>query len=52
MTFQIGDTVRVLPPFDVAWPGEWIITGINPDTGAHQINGGKDFAPEYLEKVT
>lgn len=50
--FQIGDIVRVHPPFDQAWPGEWEIVGINPDTGAFQIDGGVDFAPEHLDKVS
>jgi hypothetical protein len=49
MTFNIGDYVRVKPPFDAAWPGVWQIVSINPDTGAFQIDGGVDFAPEHLE---
>lgn len=48
---QIGDIVRVLAPFNVAFPHEYEVCGINADTGAYQICGDRDFAPEYLEKV-
>lgn len=49
---QVGDVVRVKPPFDVALPGEYVIEGQNPETGAWQIAGGIDFAEEHLEAVT
>lgn len=48
---EIGDKVRVKPPFEELFPGVWEITGIDADTGALQINGGKDFDPIHLEKV-
>lgn len=47
--FSIGDRVRVKPPFDEFFPDVWIITGINPDTGAFQIADGVDFDPIHLE---
>lgn len=48
---QIGDRVRVLPPFDSAFPDVYTIDGINPDTGALQIMGDRDFDAAFLEKV-
>lgn len=49
--FTIGDIVRVLPPFNVAFPDTYEISGIDPDTGSYQICGDRDFAEAYLEKV-
>lgn len=46
--FQVGDRVRVAPPFDAALPDVYTIEGVNPETGAFQIAGGIDFAAEHL----
>ena len=48
---QVGDTVRVLAPFNEAFPGTYVIEGINPVTGSFLIAGGRDFDAEYLELV-
>lgn len=50
-TLKVGDTVRVLPPFDAGFPGLWVIEAVNPETGAFQIAGGIDFAADHLQKV-
>lgn len=49
---QVGDRVRVKPPFDTALPGEYVIESQNPDTGAWRIADGVDFSEEHLEPVT
>ena len=49
--FSIGDAVRVRAPFTESYPGQYVITGITPATGAYQIDG-VDFAGEYLEAVS
>lgn len=51
MELQIGDFVRVLEPFSAAFPDVYTIDGINPDTGAFQICGDRDFEASFLEKV-
>lgn len=48
---EVGDLVRVLAPFSDAFPDVYEVCGINPDTGAYQICGDRDFSPEYLEKA-
>lgn len=48
---NVGDIVRVLPPFDVAFPGTYVIESTNAETGAFRIADGRDFDPIYLEKV-
>ena len=47
---QIGDTVRVLPPFNVSFPDTYVIEGVS-EAGAWQICGGCDFDEIYLELV-
>ncbi len=49
--FSIGDSVRVKAPFTESYPGQYVVTGVNPETGAYQIDG-VDFAGEYLEAAT
>jgi hypothetical protein len=46
--FNIGDRVVVLAPFDQFYPGVWVITGVNAETGAYQIADGVDFDASYL----
>ena len=46
--FSLGQMVRVLPPFNVAFPGEYRIIGFAPE--AVRIEGG-EFAVQYLEAV-
>lgn len=48
---QVGDIVRVLAPFNVAFPDTYEVTGINEVTGALQILDGRDFDAVFLEKV-
>lgn len=48
--FQVGDNVRVLAPFDTAFPGVYPIEYIKDD-GTCGICVDRDFAPIYLEKV-
>lgn len=51
MTIAIGSIVRVKPPFDEAFPGEWEVNGQNEANGAWQIDGGADFDEVWLEEV-
>lgn len=51
MTFAIGDQVRVDAPFSDFYPDIYTIQSIS-ETGAFEILGGIDFAPEHLIKVT
>lgn len=46
--FSVGDTVRVLAPFDAAYPDTYEINSVSEESV--NING-VDFAPSYLEKV-
>lgn len=47
---QVGDMVRVLPPFTEAFPGVYEIVAIHPN-GICVICEDRDFHPMYLEKV-
>jgi hypothetical protein len=50
--YQVGDTVRVLPPFDEAFPGQRVVTEIvhNPDgTGVYILGEAGGFDAIYLE---
>lgn len=52
--WHLGQIVRVLPPFDTGYPGEYPIIAINPTTETITIevnDSGADFAPVYLEAV-
>jgi len=55
--FQIGDWVRVSPPFHEVYPDVYQITGQDAATGAWRLEiPGQpeltpDFADEHLEKV-
>ena len=49
MPLQVGDSVRVLAPFNEAFPGTYVIESVNPLSGAFQIAGGCDFDAVYLE---
>lgn len=51
MTIAIGSTVKVKPPFDDAFPGEWVVTGLS-ETGAWQIGDGVDFDENNLIEVS
>jgi hypothetical protein len=46
---SVGDMVRVKPPFDVHFPGVYVVEGRNEETGALQIMGGRDFDAVFLE---
>jgi hypothetical protein len=48
---QVGDRVRVKAPFDELFPDVYTIDGVNPETGAFQICGDRDFDPVHLELV-
>jgi len=47
--FAVGQLVRVLPPFDAAFPDAYPIEGFSP--ASVQIAGGVDFDPVYLAAV-
>jgi len=47
---QIGDKVKILPPFDVHFPGEFVVEAIKED-GTCVIMSDRDFDPKFLEKV-
>lgn len=49
--FNVGDKVTVSEWFVQAFPGVYTIESIRED-GTCTINGGVDFAPEHLTKVT
>lgn len=49
--WHLGQTVRVLAPFDAAYPATYQLIGIDPVAQALTIEGGAQFAPEYLEAV-
>ena len=44
---QIGDIVRVLPPFDKEFPDAYVIEGVS-EAGAFQICDGREFDEKYL----
>jgi len=46
---SVGDMVRVKPPFDVHFPDVYEVEGMNEETGAFQIMGGRDFDAVFLE---
>lgn len=48
--FQVGDTVRVLSPFTIAFPETYTIDAIH-ENGVCVICGDRDFDPIFLEKV-
>lgn len=48
--FAVDDLVRVRPPFNAEFPGEYKIDYIMPD-GTCFIAGDRSFAPEHLEAV-
>jgi len=46
--FTVGDSVRVLSPFNISYPDIYTIVSVSGES----INiDGVDFAPNYLEKV-
>lgn len=47
--FELGQLVRVLPPFDGAFPEPVAIEAFTES--AVRIEGGAEFAPEFLEAV-
>ena len=47
---QVGDTVKVLPPFDIAFPETYTVEAVKED-GTCTIAGDRDFDPIYLEKI-
>ena len=47
---QVGDSVKVLPPFDLTFPAVYAVEAVKPD-GTCTIEGDRDFDPIYLEKI-
>lgn len=47
---QAGDTVKVLPPFDIAFPDTYTVEAVKED-GTCVIADGRDFDPIHLEKI-
>jgi hypothetical protein len=48
---KVGDMVRARAPFNEALPDVYPIDGVDPETGAFQICGDRDFDPVHLELV-
>lgn len=49
--WSVGQMVHVLAPFDAAYPGTYMLVGIDPSAPSLTIEGGAQFAPQYLEAV-
>jgi hypothetical protein len=49
--WTLGQTVRVLAPFNTAYPDTYVLVGIDPVAPALTIDSGAQFAPMYLEAV-
>lgn len=47
--YKIGDLVRILPPFNSAYPEVYAITGIRIPDEVYQILDERDFDVRYLE---
>lgn len=45
----VGSLVRILPPFAIAYPGVYEVSGINDANGAFVVDGIGDFDPKFLE---
>jgi len=48
---QVGDTVKVLPPFDIAFPDAYVIEAFHEERNAFVICGDREFDPQHLEVV-
>jgi hypothetical protein len=49
---QLGDRVRILPPFDQAFPGDYTVTEINQeDTWVRVDNEESAFDFVYVEVI-
>lgn len=48
---MLGKTVRVLAPFNEAYPGEYLVVAWNEDAQAWTLEGAGDFAAEYIEEI-
>ena len=48
---NIGNVVRVLAPFDAAFPDTYEIVGYSAERDVYQICGDRDFSEAFLEKV-
>ena len=48
MELKIGDIVKVLYPFNYAFPDAYPVEAVKPD-GTCVICGDRDFDPVYLE---
>lgn len=51
MQYEIGDLVRVLAPFNEAYPGVYEITGVRVPSQVYQILDERDFDVRYLESA-
>lgn len=49
---NIGDTVRILPPFNAAYPGTYTVIAHNVEASAYTLEGVGDFDAQYLEVVS
>ena len=48
---NVGDTVRVLAPFDTAFPGTYVIEAFHAENNSYAITGGTEFEAQFLEVV-
>ncbi len=52
--FNIGDTVKLLPPFSLVYGGEYVVEDVRvleDGSTAVRISMGADFDPQFLEKI-
>ena len=51
MMIEIGDSVRVLAPFNVGSSDVYQVVAYSADNDAYLLSNGVEFVPEYLEKI-
>lgn len=47
----IGDVVKVLPPFNIAFPDTYVIEDYSVERNAFIICGDREFEQQFLEIV-
>lgn len=48
--FSVGEAIRLLPPWDIAYPATYVITGFTPESNGVLLDIG-GFALSNVEKV-
>ena len=49
--FNIGDNVKVLPPFDSGCPNTYQVIAYVAENNSYLLSNDIEFVAEYLEKV-